>query len=244
MLSNDKYGFGQLARNAGEVIGAFGGLQVERAPIWERMFRKNTYKGHVELTNLGDIESWLRDLRSPKWPENILPPIDREMAALGETLYSGKAGCIGCHELVAPEEEGKLYNARLIDIDDVKTDHMMAKNAVDHEAYTYLLEGTREAIIYGDKFGEKTAAIDFASNGTFGLLLKEPGVAISAAWNSRHIEQNPSSDELRSLPKTEAESEAFITQRIEAYVDERTAKSWPGCAVSYTHLTLPTTSRV
>lgn len=218
-LPNGVYGLGPLMRNTGEVVGVFGGLTIQKAPIWQRLFRNHRYDGHIEVSNLGDIESWLRDLRSPKWPEDALPAIDQTMVAAGEEVYREKAGCVGCHALVAREDEDKLYNATLIPAKHVGTDDVMTKNALDHEAYTFLLEGTRKQVVAGEKFAETAPATEFAFNGTFGLLLKEPIVAARAAWKSRQIDPDALEANTETREFSEADAKHYLGDSIQAYAD-------------------------
>ncbi len=102
---------GPLARNAGEVVGSFGGLTITPAPWWKRWFlgQKNTYRGTVNFANLGELEALARDLRSPQWQESpLLPPIDETLAAAGEKLYI--QNCQHCHALIPRENQHLPYN--------------------------------------------------------------------------------------------------------------------------------------
>ena len=52
----------------------------------------------MQLDNLLDIQLWLQDLKSPKWPEPVLGEIDQALAAHGEKVYG--ANCASCHQVI------------------------------------------------------------------------------------------------------------------------------------------------
>jgi mono/diheme cytochrome c family protein len=68
------------------------------APIDLSTLNGPELKHHVQLDNLVDVQLWLQDLKSPKWPEPVLGEIDRELASRGEEVYS--ANCAGCHQVI------------------------------------------------------------------------------------------------------------------------------------------------
>jgi hypothetical protein len=68
------------------------------APIDLSTLNGPELKHHVQLDNLVDIQLWLQDLKSPKWPEPVLGEINRELAADGEEVYA--ANCAGCHQVI------------------------------------------------------------------------------------------------------------------------------------------------
>ena len=79
-----------LGRNVGQVTGVFA----------EASFDAFGLKSTANLNNLHRLENILKQLRSPAWPEDILPPIDQTLAARGEEIYA--ANCASCHTEVAP----------------------------------------------------------------------------------------------------------------------------------------------
>jgi hypothetical protein len=96
-----------MVRNAGEALGVF-------ADVSLTVEKSNLYQSSIQLDALYKIEQLLAGkppnaregftgLNSPKWPENILPPIDEGLAAKGASLY--KATCQECHlpPVTAPE---------------------------------------------------------------------------------------------------------------------------------------------
>lgn len=97
-----------MVRNAGEAMG------VAAKTNWKGG-RFPLFTSTVPVDNLFRIESMLAGrkqpqedrkftgLRSPKWPERILPPLDRGLAARGAALYK-ELKCGSCH-LPAPDTD-------------------------------------------------------------------------------------------------------------------------------------------
>ncbi|MEA3043259.1 MAG: hypothetical protein QOH47_1097 [Sphingomonadales bacterium] len=94
-----------MVRNAGEAMGVSAPVNYHDGPT-------PRFTSTIPVGALGDnLEAMLAGpgqpnattgftgLRSPAWPENILPPIDRPLAARGAALYGRH--CQGCH-LPAP----------------------------------------------------------------------------------------------------------------------------------------------
>ena len=169
---------GPLARNIGEVVGVFGGLSIEKAPFWKRFFGiKTQYTSSVDMLGLGQLETWVKALRSPEWPVQ-LPAIDMEKAATGSILYQEQ--CASCHQVIARKDEHKLYDAVKTPVAEIGTDPKTAWNAEFHQAKSLVLEGTKEFILIGDKFKETTDAISVPVNGVVGIILKDPKTALKA----------------------------------------------------------------
>jgi mono/diheme cytochrome c family protein len=85
-----------MTRNAGEAMGVFARVNFDpNNPNYD------LYDSNVNVTNLHKIEELLTGdsiftgLAAPKWPEEILGPIDSEKAAQGKKLYEAK--CQQCH---------------------------------------------------------------------------------------------------------------------------------------------------
>ena len=83
-----------MARNVGESMGTgavFKLVDDYRRPIpaGER------YRTSISFDNLARIESTLQTLTPPRWPEDLLGPIDQARAARGKELYAQH--CVGCH---------------------------------------------------------------------------------------------------------------------------------------------------
>jgi mono/diheme cytochrome c family protein len=89
-----------MVRNAGESLGVSAELNLTDPS-------KDLYKSSVDIKSLDEMEQMIKGdkppnakdgfsgLRSPKWPSDILPPIDQKLAAQGAELY--KTHCQECH---------------------------------------------------------------------------------------------------------------------------------------------------
>ena len=169
---------GPLARNIGEVVGVFGGLSIEKASFWDRLFGiKTKYSSSVDMLGLGHLETWVKALKSPQWPTQ-LPAIDLQKAAAGSLIYQEQ--CASCHQVIARKNEYKLYDAVKTPVADIGTDPKTAWNAEFHQAKSLILEGTKEFILAGDKFKAETDAISVPVNGVVGIILKDPETALKA----------------------------------------------------------------
>jgi hypothetical protein len=98
-----------MTRNAGEALGV-------RAAVNLTGPKDQLYASSVQVQTLFDMEQLLagkppdassgfNGLRSPKWPANLLPPINTGLAAKGAVLY--KEICQGCH--MAPVTEPEFW---------------------------------------------------------------------------------------------------------------------------------------
>jgi len=137
-------GVGPLARNVGEVLGVYGRIRVTAKDPSKWTSPDGTfgtvpgkdptfgYASTVLTDNLGHIENWLSTLRSPPWPESILPAIDKELAAKGAKIYRGETpdgvNCVLCHQIIARDKQGDSYQATLIQTSVIGTDPGMADN--------------------------------------------------------------------------------------------------------------------
>jgi len=170
---------GPLVRNVGEVVGVFGDLSIDDAPWWQQLFGIDiAYSSTVDFRGLGELESWVMDLRSPEWPEKYLPPLDMDKVAKGAIIFADK--CQSCHEVIPRDKEGDPYVSNKTLVSELGTDPVMARNAKDRQAKTLLLQGVKQEILLGDPFGVEAAAIEIPVNGVVGVVLKRPITAIKA----------------------------------------------------------------
>jgi hypothetical protein len=88
-----------MVRNAGESLGVSSELNLTEPS-------RGLFNSSVDVTKLHEMEQMIAGkapsakdgfsgLKSPEWPENILPKIDRNLAEKGGELY--KENCEGCH---------------------------------------------------------------------------------------------------------------------------------------------------
>ena len=75
-------GAGALGRNAGEVIGTYGRVEVKNYKTEAEA--KKGYRSSIEGLAIVAMEESLRKLKSPRWPVDVLPPFDAKLVARGE----------------------------------------------------------------------------------------------------------------------------------------------------------------
>lgn len=133
-------GVGPLGRNAGEVIGVFGKLDwtAKRGGFNLGAFLSGQssdsphidFKSSINLVNLQRLESHLKSLKSPKWPENILGKIDYDMASRGELIYDRY--CESCHEVIDRGNWDRKVIANMTSASVVGTDTAMVDHSVQY----------------------------------------------------------------------------------------------------------------
>lgn len=170
---------GPLVRNVGEVVGVFGGLSIDPAPWWQQLLGIDVaYSSTVDFRGLGELESWIMDLRSPEYPENILPPLDMAKVERGLIIYANE--CKSCHKVIPRNLEGDPYISNKTLISELGTDPVTAENIQKYTAKTLILHDERKEIILGDTFALEAPAIEIPVNGVVGVVLKRPITAIKA----------------------------------------------------------------
>lgn len=125
-----------LSRNVGEVLGVFAHTQLTGRPD-EGQFRSS-----ARLDYLHQLETQLRELRAPQWPEAILGEIDRKKSEAGKRLFADN--CAHCHNvrdekgnfaMTAPNEFGRTFiKTTSIPFNSIGTDRQMAVNFITRTA--------------------------------------------------------------------------------------------------------------
>jgi processive rubber oxygenase RoxA-like protein len=159
-----------MARNAGEALGVGAKLNLTDAS-------KPLYSSSVDLKELFAMEQQLagtpppdatgfHGLVSPKWPDNLLPPINKDLAAKGAGLY--KEICQGCH--LPPVSEPEFWNSdrwsaknaageryldlKMLDIQNIGTDPAQAQDMASRRVTTPASMG-----IASQEYGAALAAV-------------------------------------------------------------------------------------
>ncbi len=139
-------GIGPVGRNAGQVIGVFGTLDWQQKEGWTLSSViggqgfGNThidFSSSINIRNLRRVETHMRTLMSPQWPEDILPAIDSARAYRGSKLFDQY--CQACHERIDRASKDRRVIATMNHIDSVKTDPKMALNSVQSIGYSGIL---------------------------------------------------------------------------------------------------------
>ena len=90
-----------MARNIGEAMGT-GAKYYLLDPYGRPLPASQRYEASTETLDLNKIETALRHLTPPCWPEDVFGPIDRKLATAGAKLF--EQHCVHCHgPYVAPD---------------------------------------------------------------------------------------------------------------------------------------------
>ena len=173
-------GVGPYMRNTGEVVGVFGGLRIKKVKVAGS--EKTRYDHHINIKNLERLEEILTKLTSPVWPEKLLPAIDQKKALRGKIHYD--KSCISCHQIIDRTNPNRRIEAKMIPVDEVGTDPIMATNITTSMAKTGLLEGqpllplTKYIPSLGviERFGPESTTHKVVGNGVVGVLRQELGI--------------------------------------------------------------------
>ncbi|MGJ8679073.1 di-heme-cytochrome C peroxidase [Paraglaciecola sp.] len=173
-------GVGPLGRNTGEVIGVFGILdwtshQTDGFSLSAKLTGQDKLKQQVDftssidLTNLRRLESHLKSLKSPVWPQEILGKIDKQKAERGQVIYAKY--CQSCHEVIDRNNWDRLVVAKMSDIDFIGTDKAAAVNGVAYSGKSGNLKHTVQATDVGDLVIEENApVIQILTSATKGVI--------------------------------------------------------------------------
>lgn len=98
---------GPLGRNAGQVVGVFGLVNIDGTSVG--------YDSSIKFESLERAESLITKLWSPQWPSEF-GTIGQVKADAGKTIYA--ANCIQCHRLIDRDDPGRQANDVLVSISD------------------------------------------------------------------------------------------------------------------------------
>lgn len=173
-------GPGALGRNAGEVLGVFGEIEVRRHKL--KVSKLTGYKSSVESDNLVDYEKWLWRLQSPQWPQHVLPKINQDMAAKGRAIYVNQ--CVSCHRDIRRDDPDRKVYAQMYGLEVVGTDPKEIQNAL-RSADTGILKGTLVGVSSYEKYGDTTAVAAMLSDLVYGTLLHNVTASLRAAHHAK-----------------------------------------------------------
>ncbi len=189
---------GSVGRNAGEVIGVFGRVEAKHYETAEDA--KQGYRSTIVADNLVAMEESLRRLESPQWPEEILPPIDRQLAARGAELY--RTHCVSCHATIDRDDRRRKVTAVITGTAVVGTDDRSARNIVEPRVPTGVLQGaiSPDGSKYGDQASPLTLLVDLVNRS----LARQPVATLAAVANARLHGIEKTAKQGDHPPKTEA----------------------------------------
>ncbi len=87
-----------MTRNVAQIFGAFG--KVQKAP----------HETTIRLSHLRELQGQIKQLRSPRWPEDVLGKIDQMKAASGKVLF--EKHCVSCHAI--QDREGSVGYTKVV----------------------------------------------------------------------------------------------------------------------------------
>lgn len=173
-------GVGPLGRNTGEVIGVFGILDwtshkadgfslSAKLTGQEKLNEQIDFKSSIDLTNLRRLESHLKSLKSPVWPQDILGNIDMEKAERGQVIYAQY--CQSCHEVIDRNNWDRLVVGKMSAVDFIGTDKAAAVNSVTYNGKSGNLKHTIQSTDVGDVVIEENApVIQILTSATKGVI--------------------------------------------------------------------------
>lgn len=172
-------GAGSLGRNTGEVIGVFAHVEVKHYETEQAA--KKGYPSTIESGALVAMEESLRSLKSPRWPEQILPPINRQLAARGQGLY--KTHCESCHALIDRDDPKRRVTAIITGVDVVGTDATSAKNITAAQVPAGVLTGAISP--RGSKYPARISALALLADLSTRAVAAKPVAAAAALANAK-----------------------------------------------------------
>lgn len=195
---------GALGRNAGEVIGVFGEVNVAKRSGSDIVLKPRAYSS-VSVNNLIEMERQIARLQSPIWPSHIFGELDAARVERGAELFKTK--CSTCHEPLKSHEIDKKVEAKMNffmpvagsgnNLPAPNTDPVMACRAVERmTAAGWLYKGVKyedekgaehligeeekistllAAMVKSALFDQAGELIDFVLRGSQGLIVHNPG---------------------------------------------------------------------
>jgi mono/diheme cytochrome c family protein len=177
--------YSALGRNAGEVIGVFGDVDLKA----EHVMRLGGFPSSIQAGQLNGLEGVLRHLKAPKWPGAI----DQAKAAQGKPLF--EQHCAGCHTPLPAGDD--VYDIRMVplragDPGGNNTDPWMACNAVSYESASGWLAGRPGSYLSGDPIPQTDGLANLLKASVVGSLVnKWPQIAGSSLQLLLGIEKLP-----------------------------------------------------
>ena len=119
-----------MARNVGEALGVGATLNFFDAQ-GKPLQGDARYPSSVRVRDLHKIEETLQLLKAPQWPQELLGPIDRPLAAQGRALFA--ENCAGCHvPKVVQGPDRPVQHLNMLPVKVIGTDPGTANNIADH----------------------------------------------------------------------------------------------------------------
>lgn len=164
-IFNKNTDIGALVRNTSEVIGVF--AHIEISPRW--MSGLLGYRSSLRAEKMIDLEQQLARLKSPRWPEEVLPEIDWAKAERGRAHF--EVHCASCHTDLAWDDLVTPIKVQMQPIIDGGTDIFLACNTFVHRANAGKYEGRRPFMLKGPKIEAEDFTRDMLTNAAVGAVI-------------------------------------------------------------------------
>ena len=181
-----------LERNIGQALGM------------GAVFDPKTYESTLRIGNLHRLEVLTHKLQPPKWPADILGPIDEAKARTGEQIFNDK--CAGCHQ------------DKLFDLTEVGTDPMRAnsfgqpvRTTPFPAAVTPILEGLKKRAFQDDGISAADQAGMDANPAIWRATGKYMARKLNGIWATAPYLHNGSVPTLNHLLHPDQRPEKFFT---------------------------------
>ncbi len=142
-LTRERFDYGALGRNTGEMIGVFGDVRVVPGTGMKG------YASSLQADSIIRMEGLVARMRAPVWPADWFGKPEAALVAAGETLF--KRDCVTCHQEIDAKDVITPYKASMqwfaSPLLDPGTDRAMACNAVTYTARTGTLQGVKDGYI-------------------------------------------------------------------------------------------------
>ncbi|MBJ3761943.1 hypothetical protein ILP92_04170 [Maribius pontilimi] len=172
---------GALVRNTSEVIGVFAHIDANRG------YAGLGYDSSVRVREMIGLERLLSSLQSPQWPEDVLGPIDTELAARGGELFEQK--CRSCHAHLAPTDIRTPANDRMMSLNRAGTDVFLACNTYLRRTAAGNMRGQRTFGFVGDKIRSEDSTHLMLVNAAVGAIFGKFDELVSSLFEQ--IEPEP-----------------------------------------------------
>ncbi len=173
---------GALVRNTTEVIGVFADVTIRPNPGLAG------YTSSVRLDTLERMETQLKSLLPPKWPDVFGMPIKADCGR-DRTCRLFVQQCAGCHTIPASHDnltetfKVKLQPAFSTDpnVHPTNTDMWMTCNTLLDQANSGLFKGNKQDFFGAATIPGTSASFTLATNTAIGVLLADKGTVIATA---------------------------------------------------------------
>jgi hypothetical protein len=161
---------GAIGRNTGEVVAVFGDVVIP-----PKSSKTLGFPSSVQIANLDRLETVLRHLKPPKWPDRFGVP-KADLVSTGKDLFD-KKNCKGCHSIVPPGEDIYQVSITPLTRDSAgkpnrdNTDPWMACNAISYTSATGNLAGRPAKYFAGNELGKTESLATVLASTVVGTMV-------------------------------------------------------------------------